>query len=261
MAQLPPPDIRATLLSVIHEQQPRNQMDGSLQTSSVLNEAARRIGTNRHIGMEQALLTQLHDLFRTGYLAWGLNLSNPDPPFFHIAEAGRSLLSGFTRDPGNPDGYRAHLYATVRLNDIARSYLDEGVECYVNGLYKASAVMVGASAESLILELGNSLIDRLRSLSRQPPKDLSDWRVKKVLEAIHGCLSRVRADLPPSLREEFESYWPAFAQQIRTARNDAGHPATVDPVTQQTVQASLLIFPEMAELQNRLVAWVSNEMK
>jgi hypothetical protein len=51
--------------------------------------------------------------------------------------------------------------------------------------------------------------------------------------------------------------WPAFTQQIRTARNEAGHPTSVDPITPETVHALLLIFPELAKLGSELKSWVS----
>jgi hypothetical protein len=63
------------------------------------------------------------------------------------------------------------------------------------------------------------------------------------------------------LREPFEAYWSAFAQQIRTTRNEAGHPISVDPVTPDTVHASLLIFPELARLANNLSRWVAADLK
>jgi hypothetical protein len=62
------------------------------------------------------------------------------------------------------------------------------------------------------------------------------------------------------LRESFEAYWAAFAQQIRTVRNDAGHPTSVDPVTPDTVHASLLIFPELARLASGLSHWVATDL-
>jgi hypothetical protein len=218
------------------------------------------VGITRNIEAEQALLTQLHDLFRTGYLAWGGDITNPNPPFFHVTESGRRLLSRLTRDPGNPDGYKAHFYSGATINAVARSYIEESIQCYVAGLYKAAAVMVGAAAESLILELRDSLISKLNSLSRKLPKDLDDWRVKRTLDAMHAFLSTNKSSLPSELREEFEAYWAAFAQQIRTVRNDVGHPSSVDPVTPDTVHASLLIFPELAKLQNKLMSWVKNDL-
>jgi hypothetical protein len=50
------------------------------------------------------------------------------------------------------------------------------------------------------------------------------------------------------LAETFEAYWPAFTQQICVARNEAGHPTSIEPVTQDVVHASLPILPELARL-------------
>lgn len=256
MAAKAPIDIRGTLLTVISEQQPKGATDGSLQTGSVLRETGRRIGAAFNIELEQALLTQLHDLFRTGYLAWGYNLSNPSPPFCHVTERGRQLLEKLSRNPANPVGYRAHLYSVAKVNYIARSYVEEGLECYVSILYKAAAVMIGGAAESMILELRDSLQKKLTSLGRNLPKDLDDWRVKRVIDSMQGYFSSKKAILGADLKEEFEAYWTAFSQQIRAVRNEAGHPSIVDPVTPDSVHASLLIFPELVKLQNKLVEWV-----
>ena len=63
--------------------------------------------------------------------------------------------------------------------------------------------------------------------------------------------------LPVQLFERFEANWPAFTHQIRTARNEAGHPVTVDPVTAEEVHGSLLIFPELAILAKQGEDWIS----
>jgi hypothetical protein len=63
------------------------------------------------------------------------------------------------------------------------------------------------------------------------------------------------------LWEQVEAYWPAFMQQIRAVRNDAGHPAALDPTTPESVHASQLIFPEFAwvneGLTTALIAWAN----
>jgi hypothetical protein len=254
-------DIRETLLSVIKEQSPKLPNDGTnLQSRSVLSEVARRTGAVFNNELEQAVLTQFHDLFRTGYVAWGFNIANPDPPFFHLTGAGRRLLERLTRDPGNPSGYRAHLSSVAKMNPVASSYIEEGVECYVSGLYKAAAVMSGAAAESLVLELRALVVEKLNILQRKPPKDIEDWRIKRVLDALQLFFSNNRNTMAADVREEFEAYWAAFAQQIRAVRNEAGHPSSVAPVTSDTVHASLLIFPELARLQNKLTDWVTNAL-
>jgi hypothetical protein len=64
--------------------------------------------------------------------------------------------------------------------------------------------------------------------------------------------------MPRKLYEGFESYWPAFTQQVRVARNAAGHPTSVDPVEEHTVEASLLIFPELVKISTDLQEWITD---
>jgi hypothetical protein len=154
-----------------------------------------------------------------------------------------------------------HLATTTKLNPIANSYLTEGLDCYVTGLYKAAAVMIGAAAESVVLELRDMLRQQLAKTKIVEPKALSDWRIKTVLDAIYDFLDTRKGSFPKELREEFEAYWLAFAQQIRATRNDAGHPSSVDPVTEEGVHGSFLVFPNLAKLSNSLSTWVMTNLK
>ena len=253
-------DLRAVLLQVIHDKCPKGPIDAPLTQGSVLEETAIRVG--RHDQMyEEAILTTWHDLFRTGYLGWGKNLANPNPPFFHITASGRRALASIGRDPANPGGYLKHLYSIATLQPIAKSYLEEGLECFVAGLYKAAAVMVGASSESLIFEVRDCIVQKLDNLSRPVPKKLNDWRLKTVIDGIQTFFDGHKSSFPRALCDEFEGYWMAFAQQIRAVRNDAGHPTSINHVTPDTVHASLLIFPELAKLAEKLRTWVTHELK
>lgn len=78
-----------------------------------------------------------------------------------------------------------------------------------------------------------------------------------MIDSLKRELELQKGNMPVPLYEAFEAYWPAFTQQIRTARNEAGHPTSVDPITPETVHASLLIFPELAKLGSELKSWVS----
>lgn len=254
-------DIRETLLKVVQDFQPKSPTDGSLQQLTVLNHTTDRLGIAHDLDLEQAVLTQWHDLFRTGYLAWGHNLSNASPPFFHVTARGRRALEKLSRDPGNPAGYLKHLQSNAKLNPIASSYLLEGLECYVNDLVKSAAVMIGAASESIVLELRDVLAQRLSKLGQPIPPKLQDWRIKTVLDEVHSFLDLRKSKMARDLREEFEAYWSAFAQQIRAVRNEAGHPTSVDPVSPDTVHASFLVFPELAKLATRLNEWITKEMK
>ena len=100
MAQRIQPTIREVLLTEIKNEDPQGRpMFPSLQQGQILNAVGRQLGASQDQSLEEAILTQWHDLFRTGLLAWGLNLSNPDPPFFHLTQRGRQALASLARDP------------------------------------------------------------------------------------------------------------------------------------------------------------------
>jgi len=250
------PGIREVLLAVIKEA-PKTQFDQSLQQGSVLDAAARRLNTRQHPELEEALLTEWYDLFRTGLLSWGLNLSNPKEPFFHITGAGRGVLEHLSRDPSNPDAYLRHLCSIATLSPVASSYLREALACYRSGLVKAGAVMVGGAAEAILLELRDGVSQRLGELGRAVPKGLGDWRAKTVADALRQFLEQQRGMMPRELQEAVEAHWGSFVYQVRATRNDAGHPTSVEPVTADMVHAALLVFPEIARLATKLTEWLT----
>jgi hypothetical protein len=116
--------------------------------------------------------------------------------------------------------------------------------------------MIGAAAESVALEVRDAVAEGVKCVQRTPPKELHHLSIKRVLSALQKELEMQKQDMPADLSEAFGSYWPAFTQQIRTVRNDAGHPARIDPVTPESVHAALLIFPELARLGSNLLSWV-----
>jgi hypothetical protein len=261
MARTSNAEIREAILQAAEAQRPKDH-GGSLQSSSVLGAVKNKLVPNfQDPELEEAILTQFHDLLRTGVFAWGLNLTNPNPPFFHFTDRGRRALERLSRDPGNPAGYLRNLSAKANLNPVANSYLVEALECFNSDLIKAAAVMIGCAAESVILGLRDTLTTKLQELGYVVPPKLADWRIKTVLDALFTFLDSKKGELPRDLREELGAYWNAFGQQIRTTRNDAGHPSSVDPVTEDSVHASFLVFPEQAALAMKLDAWITSELK
>jgi len=254
--------IRATLLDVVNEY--ASGRGYSLQRDTVLEEASRRLNI-RGSGQEraqQALLTVWSDLFREGYLAWGTDINNVKPPFCHVTDRGRTFLRNVSHDPANPDGYLHYLASHVSLNPIANSYIAEAVRCYNNMCYKATAVMIGCAAESVVLEVRDTLRDRListgkiGSLSSKEQHNLDSWMIKTVLDTISTIIGGYKAQMDRSLAEAFATNWPGLTGNIRVIRNDAGHPTNVDPVTPEMVHAALLMFTFQAQLAANLIAWV-----
>ncbi len=254
-------EIRQVLLEVISAEQPRNPLEGSLQQNTVLTQVTQRLNITNDIELEQAVLAEWFGLFNTGYLSWGHNLSNSRPPFCHVTARGKSTLENISRDPGNPAGYLAYLSSLAPLSPVAMSYLTEGLNCNVGGHYKAAAVMIGGAAESVVLELRDHLVQRLDELGQPFAQKLTDWRIKTVLDELQQFVDARKATLTRELREEFSAYWPAFTQQIRAVRNDAGHPSSVDPVSPEAAHASFLVFPLLAQLAARVHDWITNQLK
>jgi hypothetical protein len=153
------------------------------------------------------------------------------------------------------------LASVANLNAVAQSYLSEGLECFVAGLHKAAAVMLGAAAESIVFEVRDTTVATGTSRGVSVPKALSDWKLKAVLDSLQQFLGSRAHLMPRELREDFEALWPALRHQIRVVRNEAGHPASVDPVSADSVHASFLMFPDLARLATRVTAWVAAELK
>src|SRR5215813_442625 len=226
-----------------------------LQSGAVLQRAQTKLGINK-LQDEQALLLFFYDLFRVGYLSCGYNIGNPSPPFFHVTDLGRAALAQYSRDPANPDGYLLHLRGASNISLITESYIREALRTFNSACFKATAVMVGAAAESIVLEIRDALVEKLELAEANIPKSLKDWRLKPILDAIEAVISNKKDNIPKPLFERFEANWPAFTHQIRSARNDAGHPVNVDPITAEEVHASLLIFPQLASLAAELKTWI-----
>jgi len=79
------------------------------------------------------------------------------------------------------------------------------------------------------------------------------------LDGLRAFFEREKRGLLPQLRERFEAYWPAFTLQIRSIRNEVGHPVSIEPITPESVHAAFLVFPEVASVSSGLMDWLRHE--
>lgn len=201
------PDIRTTLLEIIAEKDAYFRKDpgnGSLQQGSILGELQKRLGWSLSLDVQQAVLTSWYNLFRSGILSWGYNLSNTDSPFCHVTAHGQKILENLSRDPGNPSGYMAFLTKNAAPNPVALSYIEEALRTYNSICYKASAVMVGAASESLVLAVQEALLKKMDGLGITKPRDLEDWRMKRVLTAIETTIKQRKQAVPGDIEGDIE---------------------------------------------------------
>lgn len=62
---------------------------GFAQQSVVLREVRERVQPSS-LEEEQEILSAWYNLFRAGHLAWGYNIDNPGPPWYHFPSASDS---------------------------------------------------------------------------------------------------------------------------------------------------------------------------
>lgn len=255
VGQDPPNTLDAARALVLEALEAHVSDRGNFDMDVVIEDAIQRQRASGKEVLHHDILTAAYDLFRTGTVSWGMDGPNKRYPKAHLTRRGRAALRGRGRDPSNPSGYLGHVRPLVR-GMIAEGYIEEAVATYQAGCARATAVMVGAASEALVLGLRDELVSALSALGVKPPKGMSDWKAKTVLGAIEKTVQQqLLGSMPHPLRERFDGYWSAFANQIRFARNEAGHPSSVAPVDMDTAHANLLIFPSLAELAAEVRRW------
>jgi hypothetical protein len=241
-------DIRKALLTAI-KQSVGSGGDG-FSREYLITKTAEKLG-QRHGSTTRRLMDAWDDLFRSGIIGYGMDLSNLGYNWSHLTEYGADAIKDLNRDPSNPAAYRAVVEPHLRDEPIASSYLGEALDTYNKGTFKASAVMLGCAAEALHLSLRDRLVTKINASGKTPPSSLDTWMIFPVLRAIEGLFTARAKDMDRNLRERFESYWPAWTGLFRMTRNEAGHPKRVEPITRDTMHAALLLPPRLSPHQRR----------
>lgn len=246
-----PAKIRAALVDAI--KLTLKQVDGAsrLNAHNIFNEVKCKLqaegSSQEERETQHVLLVAVNDLFRNGVLMWG-RPEQFDTAYCTLTAHGKETFKHWDRDPANRDAYVQQIGDRLK-NAVALSYVTEAVDAYNAGLVKAAAVMLGAASEAIVLQIRDVLREQLTNASRTVPNKLASDKAKPIIEGIYEELSKHKAKIP-KVDETMQAYWVALTNLIRMARNDAGHPATIEPVTRQAVHAALLLFPQLVQLAN-----------
>jgi hypothetical protein len=250
-------DVRKVLLELIRGMSASN--GGSFGRYEVLKQAAIRLACPYDPSLQKLVLDGWDDLYRSGIISWGLDVGsdpNAGSSWAHLTAHGTETLKNLSRDPSNPHGYRAAIDDYVRDLPVVVSYLAEALDTFNKGSIKASAVMLGAAAESMNLGVRDKLKERMLAGGKSPPKALDDFRIATVLRTMEAELKPRVKDMSQGLGERFESYWSAWTGLFRMTRNEAGHPKSVDPVSWDAVHSALVLFHEQSRLAHDLRDWI-----
>ncbi len=204
------------------------------------------------------------DLIVERVLTVGLNESNVDWPWIRLSEYGESVVKESSLPYYDPGEYGIVINSIApSVDKVIKQYAIEGINCFRQRLFFASAVMFGAAAEKNILILLEAIVNaetdhkiksKLKKLLERPnlPEIFSSIREK--LDAL------IKAKvIPYSVHEGSAAHLLSLFEMIRAQRNDAVHPDTGE-VNKTKVFSVIQTFPVALKVTYRLIKWF-NERK
>ena len=249
-------DARRAMLKVLAEK--RSGSEPGVGRRHLLEETSRALGAFGDRRGGRLVFAAFDDLYRSGIINWGLDLTNPGMEWCHLSEHGVASIENIDRDPSNPKGYIKAIEPYLKDQDIALSYLAEALDTFNKGTVKAAAVMLGCTVEALSLSLRDQLKVKITSKGGALPNGLDDWRIATVLRTMGQQLDGRVTAMPKDLRERYQSSWTAWTSVFRMTRNEVGHPTSIEPVKREQVHGHFLMLHEHARLVFDLGNWIDS---
>lgn len=199
------------------------------------------------------------DLITERILTIGSNESNLEWPFLRLTEYGESAVKEAALPYYDPEEYGAVINSIIPSVDaVIKQYAIEGINCFRQRLFFASAVMLGAAAEKTILILLESIANaetdhkikpKLEKLLERPnlPEIFASirWKMDILIKA---------KTIPYPVYEGSTEQLLSLFEMIRVQRNDAVHP-DIGEVNKTKVFLTIQTFPAALEVICRLIEW------
>lgn len=194
-----------------------------------------------------------------GIIAQGSNEASPAWPFLSLSEYGEEYLADSAPTPYDPSDYFARLQSTGPLDSIEERYLPQALATFRKGLPDASAVMLGAVSEHLLILLAESITNNDPAVASVMTEKLTGNALPLLRELrlyFEGRLS----ELPRNLKEGVGTTFSGIATLIRVARNDAGHPR-LEVVSREQAFTNLQLFPHYRQWVMDAIGWTRSQSK
>jgi len=223
-------------------------------------------GPNKRLdsGDKIKILEIMWDLIIERILTVGVDECNPDWPWVRLSDYGESVVKEGVLPYYDPEEYGSVIDSiTPSVDKVIKQYAIEGINCFRQRLFFASAVMFGAAAEKAILIL-------LESIARAE----TDHKIKSKLEKLverpnlpeifafvrDKIDSLIKAKtIPYSVHEGSTEQLLSLFDMIRVQRNEAVHP-DIGEVNKTKVFLVIQTFPGALSVTYRLIKWF-NERK
>ena len=192
-----------------------------------------------------------------GVIAPGLDIGNPNLPFFHITKYGEKVISEQKYVPDDPTGYLDRFRADIKDPDpVVIIYLSESLECFARGNLISSVVMLGIAAERVFLLLCSALSESLSDPSEKTEFDrvLAQRGMKPKMDWFLGKIQKLQQGSPRPLPDDVNIMLCTIYDFIRCQRNNLGHPQDSLPsVTREDAYVNLRVFPSYFEMANQII--------
>ncbi len=201
----------------------------------------------------------LWELMIQGVITPGLNVQNPNLPWFRLTEYGGKVVATGEYLPHDPTGYLARLHAEIKnIDATVEAYLKESLNCFERGNYIASVVMLGISSERVFLQLCTEVLNAIQDarekekfnkiLKQNAIKPKLDWLLSKFQGMENGAAQHFPDNVNIMLAAIFDF--------IRCQRNDLGHPRDRLPkVAREDAFVNLRLFPSYVKTAGDLAVY------
>jgi len=197
-----------------------------------------------------------------GIIGPGLNVDNPNLPFFHITEYGKKVLAGGEFLPHDTTGYLERFHNEITNPDpTVESYLSESLNCFTRNNLIASVIMLGIASERTFLLLCGSLLDSLADTTEKLKfqKILDQRAIKPKMDWVFNKIQAIQSKSPRPLPDNVNIMLASIFDFIRCQRNDLGHPQEKPPkVTREDAYVNLRIFPSYFKMLNQVINYLTN---
>lgn len=214
-------------------------------------------------GPENTLIMEVvWSLIVQGILIPGSSTSSQGWPFISLTEYGRRCVKEDRILPHDPDGFLREFRREIPNADITVvEYLTESLQCYIHGLHRSAAVMLGGASEQAILLMIESYADSISDSGAKQKFESAIQKTQSIFrkyELFEKQFSAIKSRLPRDLIENVDSELRGVFDLIRSSRNDAGHPAIGASVGRDAVYSHLRLFPHYCKRIHDLIAWFAS---
>lgn len=206
--------------------------------------------TNFKVKEIERLFETFGILLNQNIIAQGMYRQSSFLPYFHVTDHGLECIKQKEILPYDFDGYLNQIRNIKDIDKWVIHYMSEAVRCFNSGCYNAATIMIGLSAEKIVLDLIEAFKDYLKNnkttLKSKGHGDIDTSFIAEIEKAkqisqkytkFNDCFNKIKKH-DVSLIGVDNPTRDTFYNYIRLIRNEVSHPNDIEKNETET----LLLF-------------------